>query len=109
MGQLAYRGVLLTPVVADRVAVTPVPFRPQHGEVPHLVAARAEIPRFGDQLDLADHRVLVDEVEESGKPVDLMELPGQAGRQVEAEAVDMHLQDPIAQRVHQQLQGLRVA
>ena len=37
-----------------------------------------------------------------------MELAGQGGGQVEAEAIDVHLGHPVAQRVHDQLQHLRV-
>ena len=59
-------------------------------EVAHLVAAFADVPRFGDQLHLRHDRVLVDEVEERGQPVDLVELPGQGGGQIEAESVDVH-------------------
>src|SRR3712207_7656283 len=40
------------PEVAHRVAVLPVPLRPPHGEVPHLVAARPDVPRLGDELHL---------------------------------------------------------
>ena len=97
VGQLADGRALLAPVVPHGVAVAAVPLRPEHGEVPHLVPARAEVPRFGDELDLADHRVLVDQVEESRELVDLVELPGEAGREVEAEAVDVHFQHPVAQ------------
>ena len=38
-----------------------------------------------------------------------MELAGQRGGQVEPEAVDVHLGDPVAQRVHDQPQRLVVA
>ena len=92
-----------------RVAVLAVPLRPQGGEVADLVAALADVPRLGDELHLADDRVLLDQVEERGEPVDLVELPGQGGGQVEAEPVDVHLGHPVAQRVHDQLQAVRVA
>ena len=108
-GELAERAGLAAPEVADRVAVLAVPLRPQRREVADLVAARADVPRLGDQLDLADHRVLLDEVEERRQPVDVVELAGQGGGEVEPEAVDVHLGDPVAQRVHDQLQRVRVA
>ena len=38
-----------------------------------------------------------------------MELAGQGCCQVEAEPVHVHLLDPVAQRVHDQLQDVRVA
>ena len=59
--------------------------------------------------DLADHRVLMDQVEESGELVDLVELAGETGREVEAETVHVHFQHPVAQGVHHQLQGLGIA
>ena len=66
--------LLAAPEVAHRVAVDPVPLRPEHREVADLVAARADVPRLGDQLHLRDDGVLVDRVEERGEPVDLVEL-----------------------------------
>ena len=77
------------PEVADRVAVYAVPLRPQDREVADLVAALADVPRLGDQLHLREHRVLVDDVEERGQPVDVVQLAGQRGGEVEAEAVDV--------------------
>ena len=76
------------------VAVLAVPFRPQHGEVAHLVAAVAKVPRLGDQLDLRDHRVLVDDVEEGPQLVDFVQLAGQGAGQIEAETIDVHVQRP---------------
>jgi len=95
-----------SPRLPDGVAVLAVPLGPQRREAAHLVAALAHVPRLGDQLDLADHRVLVDQVEERGEPVDRVELPGQRRGEVEAEAVDVHLEHPVPQRVHDQPQGL---
>jgi hypothetical protein len=40
--------------------------------------------------------------------VDRVQLARQRRSQVEAEAVDVHLQHPVAQRVHDQLQHARV-
>ena len=79
------------PDVAHRVAVHAVPLRPEHREVAHLVAARAEIPGLGDQLDLREHRVLVDHVEERREAVDVVELARERRGEVEAEAVDVAL------------------
>ena len=52
--------------------------------------------------------ILVDDVEERAQPVDLVQLAGQGARQVEAEAVDVHLHHPVAQAVHDELQHARV-
>ena len=103
-GELGQRGRLAAPEVADGVAVLAVPLRPVRREVADLVAAGADVPRLGDQLHLADHRVLLHHLEERGQPVHVVELPGQRGGEVEAEAVDVHLGDPVAQRIHDQLE-----
>ena len=100
---------LAAPEVAHGVAVGAVPLGPLGREAADLVAAGADVPRLGDQLDLADDRVLLHHLEEGGELVDVVELAGQGGGEVEAEAVDVHLGDPVAQRVHDQLQRVRVA
>ncbi|CAM5589026.1 hypothetical protein SGLAM104S_04776 [Streptomyces glaucescens] len=108
-GELRQGARLAPPQVPDRVPVLAVPLGPQGREVAHLVAALAHVPRFGDQLHLGHHRVLLDQVEERRQPVDLVELPGQGRGEVEAEAVDVHLGDPVPQRVHDQLEHVRGA
>jgi len=45
-GELAERGGLAAPEVADRVAVLAVPLGPLRREVAHLVAAGADVPRL---------------------------------------------------------------
>ena len=105
--ELAEGLVRAAPVVAHRVPELPVPLRPERREVADLVAAFADVPRLGDQLDLRQHRVLVDDVEERGQPIDFVQLARQRCREIEAEAVDVHLEHPVAQAVHDQLQHLR--
>src|SRR5262245_16198069 len=73
------------PEAANRVAVLTVPFGPQHRKIPDLVAALAEIPRFSNQLDLRQHRVLMNDVEERRKTVDVEQLACQRAREVEPE------------------------
>ena len=109
VAELGERRRLATPEVADRVAVAAVPLRPQRREVADLVAALADVPRLGDQLDLRHDGVLLDEVEERRQLVDGEQLAGQRRGEVEAEPVDVHLGDPVAQAVHDQLQHVRVA
>ena len=100
---------LPAPEVAHDVAVDAVPLAPQHREVADLVAAGADVPGLGDELDLREDRVLVDGVEERAQAVDVVELAGQRAGEVEAEAVDVALADPVAQRVHDQPQHAGVA
>ena len=106
--ELAEGGGLVPPEVAHGVAVAPVPLRPQRGEVADLVPALPDVPRLGDELDLRDDGILLDQVEERGQPVDLVELAGQARGQVEAEPVHVHLGHPVPQRVHDELERARV-
>ena len=48
------------------------------------------------------------EIEKCRKPVDLVKLTGQRCRQVKPETVDMHLGDPVPERIHDQLQRVWV-
>ena len=41
------------------------------------------------------------------QPIDVVQLAREGAGQVEAEAVDVHLEHPVAQAVHDQLQHLR--
>ena len=106
-GELAERLRLAAPEVAHRVAVLAVPLRPLRGEVADLIAAGPDIPRLGDQLHLRDDRVLLHEVEERRQAIDLVELARERRGQIEPEAVDVHLEHPVAQRVHDQLERVR--
>ena len=62
-GEFGDHAAVALPEPADRVAVAAVPFRPQRREIADLIAALAQVPGLGDQLDLRDDRVLVDDVE----------------------------------------------
>ena len=106
--ELADQAAVALPVRAHGVAVLVVPLGPAGGEVADLVAALAEVPGLGDQLDLVEHRVLAQQVEERAEAVHLVQLPGERGREVEAEAVDVHLEHPVAKRVHEELQHARM-
>jgi hypothetical protein len=99
---------IASPEPAHAVAVLAVPLGPADREVADLVAAGSDVPRLGDQLHLREHRVLLDDVEERPEPIDLVQLSGQDRRQVEAEAVDVHLEHPMSEAVHDQLDRARV-
>ena len=51
-GKLRQFSLITPPVGPDRVPISIVPFGPARREPADLVAARSQIPRFGDQLDL---------------------------------------------------------
>ena len=105
IGQLP---VVAAPVGSHRVAIAVVPFRPARREAADLVAAGPDVPRLGDQLDLAERRVLSAGVEETAVLVEAVRLAGQDGGEVEAEAVDAHVVGPVAQAVHHHLQHAAV-
>src|SRR4029078_875679 len=107
--QLGERAAVAAPEAPYRVAVLAVPLRPFRREVPDLVPAFAQIPRLGDQLDLRQDRVLMNDVKERTELVDSMQLTSQSAREIEAEPVDVHLGHPVAQAVHDQLQHARAA
>ena len=105
---LADAAGLQPPEVAHRVAVAVVPLAPRRREAADLVAVHAGVPRLGDQLHVPQHRVLADGGDEVPGQVDAVPGAGQRRREVEAEAVDVHLGDPVAQRVEDHPQRRRV-
>ena len=78
------------------------------GELAYLVAAVADVPGLCDELDVGEGGVLVDGFEEGAELVDVVELAGEGAGEVEAEAVDVHLGDPVAERIHEELEDLLV-
>src|SRR6202040_3668813 len=57
------------PVAAQRSAKMIVPLRPARRKAAHLVAAGADIPGLGNQLDSGEGRVLPDRGEEGCTPI----------------------------------------
>src|SRR5947208_1139548 len=96
------------PEMTHSVAIAAVPLGPPNREVADLVAAGTNVPRLGDELDVGERRILMDDVEERGELVDVVELAREHGREIEPKAVDVHVRDPIAQRVHDELDRARV-
>src|SRR5690606_22229262 len=82
-GEARERLLLALPVAADIVAIAAVPLGPAGREVAELIAVRPDIPRFGDQLDGVQHRVLGDRVEEDRAGVELIVFAAELRREVE--------------------------
>src|SRR4030095_6442242 len=76
-------------------------------EITDLVAASAEVPWLCNQLHLREYRVLVNDIEERAKAIDFVQLARQGGSKVESKAIDVHVQHPVAEAVHDELQYLR--
>ncbi len=108
VGEVGEGALVALPEAADGVAVFAVPLGPDDGEVADLIAAVADVPGLGDELDVGEGGILVDGVEEARELGDVVELAGEGAGEVEAEAVDVHLGDPVAERVHDHLEDLRV-
>ena len=107
-GDGAVAGGVVAPEVADLVAVLVVPLHPRRRHPADQVAVHRRVPRLGDQLDVPQHGVLADRDEQPAVHVDVVAGAGQRRHQVEAEAVDVHLGHPVAQRVEDQPQRQRV-
>ena len=119
-GNLAGKGaavlVGLKPETARGVAEAVVPLAPAWQIGAQLVAAAGCVPGFGDQLDAGQGRILPDGLEERCVAVEAARIvrvgqghaPQHRG-QIEAETVDVHLLDPVAQRIHDHLQRHVVA
>ena len=97
------------PEVADVVAEAVVPLAPAWSEGAELIPVRTHVPRLGDQLHLAQHRVVAERDLERVFLVHVVPLvPEQRADQVEAEPVDPHLGHPVAQRVEDHPQHARL-
>ena len=74
------------PKAPHGVAIGRVPFGPQNRKVADLITARSEIPWLGDQFDLRNDRVLMDDIEKRAEPVDVVELARQRRRRDRSES-----------------------
>jgi hypothetical protein len=97
-GKLGHFGRIAAPEAAHAVAELVVPFHERRREGAQLVAARADIPGLGDQLDLGQStgscRIASKKAAPRSKPC---RRAPERRAQVEAETVDMHHLDPVAQ------------
>ena len=108
IGHFRHLANVPAPITSERVSVFSIPLSPPGRKISHLIAAFTKIPWFGDKLNLRQDGVLLDRIEEGAQTVHAVKLPRQAGRQIESKPVDVHVGDPIAQAVHNQLQCPRV-
>ena len=103
-GELRQDALVALPELTHDVAEAVVELEPAGREVADLIAAGADVPGLGDQLDAAQHPVLPDRAEEAAVGIEAVLLAPERRGEVEAEAVDVHLLDPVAQRVGDHLQ-----
>src|SRR3546814_16543728 len=69
-GELRRLSFVALPEPAHGIAIAVVPLRPACGEVADLIAAHADVPGLGDQLDPRQRRVLKPGVEETRTAVE---------------------------------------
>ncbi len=108
-GEIGQLALVALPEGAHGVTEAVVPLSPAGCEIAHLVTTRATVPWLGNQLDLTQQRVLAAGHQEAVTLTVAFVVATQNGRQVEAEAVDMHLACPVTQRIGHQLQDARMA
>ncbi len=108
-GEGAHHAGVPAPEPAHVIAEAAVPFRPPAlGERAHLVGA-GDVPGLGDELGVAEDRVLGDALEQGGIGEHAaVHVPAEHRGEIEAEAVDVHLHDPVAQGVEDEVADDRV-
>ena len=96
--------VSIVPMVAYEITVPVIPFSPRSGERADLVAAGADIPRLGDELDLGENRVLGNSVEKDAMGIECAVASScKRGCQVKSEPINMEFLYPIAKGIEGQL------
>ena len=109
--ELAREPRVAAPESPRRVAVAVVPFAPGRRERAEAMAARPDVPRLGDELEVAQHRILRDRLQQRRGGVEAEVEPvgaaAERGREVEAEAVDARGLGVVAQDVHREAQRRR--
>src|ERR1700730_16543733 len=87
------------PIVADCVPERVVPFGPARRKPADLIASGPAIPRLGDQLHLGEPGILAYRFEKAALGFEAVRFARENRAEIEAETVDAHLADPIAQAV----------
>ena len=96
------------PETPQRAAILVVPFRPLRGKRTDLIAAKANVPRFGNELDRGEDGILSYGGEEAAAAIETVGATRQRGGEIEAESIDVADLDPVAQRIHHHLQDARM-
>ncbi len=102
-------GGVAQPERPDGVAEPVVPLRQRCGEAAGPPAARAQVPRLGDQLEVGQHRVGLQRHEERVLRGEAVRVPSEGDHEVEPVAVHADPLGPPAQRVQGELHHPRPA
>src|SRR5581483_1696988 len=87
--ELADQVALARPVAAQRAPELVIPFRPAGWELADLIAAKPDVPGFGDQLHVGQDWVLPKRGKERCAAVEAVGIAPERGGKVEPETVDM--------------------
>src|SRR4029077_615781 len=93
----------------DGIPKTVVPLGPSRRKASDLITAWPAIPRLGDELHLAEDWILPAGIKKATTLIKPVWLSGQNGCQVEAEAVNPHLLNPVPKRVRDHLKYALIA
>src|ERR1700704_2577134 len=85
------------PIAPQRAAKLIVPLGPAGRKSAHLIAARAEIPRLGNELYSSQDRILPDRSEKGRTAIEAVRSAAEGGCEIEPESVDSANLDPMAQ------------
>ena len=97
--QLGERAGIPAPEAAQVVPELVVPLAPAVGIAAELVAAPADVPGLGDELDPREDGVLLHRLEEGGLGREVAGRPAETGGEIEAEARHAVGGHPVAQAV----------
>ena len=98
--EFADQTAVALPIRANNVTILVVPLCPANRKFADLISPFTKVPGFGDELYLGQNRVLMNDVEKCPQAIDFVQLACQRSCQIEAEAVNVHFQDPVTQAVH---------
>ena len=101
-GEVADRPAVAAPEAADVVAGAVVPFEEGRREIAELVAARTDVPGFGDEDTVGEDGIVGYGAQRRGVAGVAVRTAAENGREVEAEAVDAGMQHEMAKAVEDQ-------
>ena len=97
-GEGARHARVAAPEAPHVVAIAVIPFQPLGGEAAKLVAARADVPGFGDHHSVGEHGIGAHRLQQRRVGIEAMVHPPQRRAEIETEAVDAGLLHEMAQR-----------
>ena len=95
--------LITAPEAASDVSELVVTLIPTEWEITHLIAVRADIPWFCDELGFFEHWILSNGFEESSLRIVIIAFTAQCRCQIKTEAVYLELTNPVTKGIHDQV------